>query len=96
MSRSKWILEIIAPGGGGDHIAKLEFATLPSMRVALTEHHGEKFFVTMPDNVTSDDRNTLLDLKVPRLRHCDPDGMTCWMIRVAQFSLIDGRTSSSI
>ena len=49
--------------GGGDHVATLEFATLPSLRIALTENRGKKFFVTMPDGVTSDDRNTLLDLR---------------------------------
>ena len=63
MSGGKWILEIYRTGGGGDHLATLEFATLPSLRVVLTEHHGKKFFVTMPGDVSPDDRNTLLDLR---------------------------------
>lgn len=63
MSGSKWILEVYRSGGGGDHLATLEFATLPSLRVALTELHGKKFVVTMPGNVTSEDRTTLLDLR---------------------------------
>ena len=63
MSRRNWILEVYRTGGGGDHLATLEFATLPLLRVALTEHLGKKFFVTMPNNVTAEDRNTLLDLR---------------------------------
>jgi hypothetical protein len=63
MSGGNWILEIYRIGGGGDHLGTLEFAALPSLRVALTEHHGKKFFVTMPGDVTPEDRNTLLDLR---------------------------------
>ena len=63
MSGEKWILEIYCPGGGGDHIATLDFASLPLLRVALTENRGSKFFVTMPADVTGADRNTLLDLR---------------------------------
>jgi hypothetical protein len=63
MSGGKWTLEIYRTGDGDDHVATLEFATLPSLRVALTEHHSQKFVVTMPSDVTSEDRNTLLDLR---------------------------------
>jgi hypothetical protein len=63
MSSGKWILEIYRIGGGGDHIATLEFVSLPSLRVALAEHAEKKFFVTMPDDVTPGDRNALLDLR---------------------------------
>ncbi len=63
MSGSKWILEVYRIGGGGDHLATLKFAALPSLRVALTEHQGKTFFVTMPGDETPEDRNTLLDLR---------------------------------
>lgn len=63
MSQNKWTLEIYNAGGGGDRIATLEFAALPLLRVALTEHYGKKFFVTMPGDITAADRNTLLDLR---------------------------------
>jgi hypothetical protein len=63
MSGSKWILEVYRTGGGGDPLATLELAALPSLRVALTGHHGKKFVVTMPDDVTAEDRTTLLDLR---------------------------------
>jgi len=56
-------LEIYRTGGGGDHLATLEFATLPSLRIARSEHHGKKFVVTIPGDVTSEDRTTLLDLR---------------------------------
>jgi hypothetical protein len=60
---AKWIVEVYRIGSGGDHIAALEFRTLPSLRNALTEHSGNKFFVTMPIDVNQDNRNTLLDLR---------------------------------
>ena len=63
MSRRNWILEVYRTGGGGDPLATLEFAALPSLRVALTEYHGKKFVVPMTNNVTAEDRNTLLDLR---------------------------------
>jgi hypothetical protein len=63
MSSAKWILEIYQMGGGGDYIATIEFATLPSLRVTLIEHHGKIFVVTMPSDVRFEDRTTLLDLR---------------------------------
>ena len=63
MSGGNWILEIYQIGGGGDHIATLKLPTLASLRTALIENRGKKFFVTMPLDVTPDDRNTLLDLR---------------------------------
>ncbi len=43
MSGGKWILEIYQIGGGGDHVATMEFDALPSLRLALAENHGKKF-----------------------------------------------------
>jgi hypothetical protein len=63
MSSGNWILEIFQIGGGSDRTAMLEFGSLPLLRVALAEHPGKKFFVTMPDGVTPGDRNALLDLR---------------------------------
>ena len=60
-----WILEIYRVGDGGDRIATLEFATLPSLRIVLTVNRGKNFFVTIPGDATPEDRNTLLEL--PRL-----------------------------
>ena len=62
MSREKLMLEIYR-AETSEHVATMEFDSLPLLRVALAENRDKKFIIEPPTNATAEDRITLLDLR---------------------------------
>lgn len=62
MSRSNWRLEIYEVVSASPVMTR-DFDNLATLRVAIIESRAKKFVVRSPAQVTSADRNTLLDLR---------------------------------
>jgi hypothetical protein len=65
MSGNKWILEVylVRAGNEDDPVLKMDFETLPQLRIALTNIPNRKYIVELPAAATAADRIALLDLR---------------------------------